>query len=475
MIKWLLNAIFLALLACAINRANASPPQIDDQARTGAPQGSPSGGKSQVRKPLFFDLRSYIKAVTAKDAGLVSDRLAEISAEDTTRSTVASYLPQLTGNGRISYFSGTPLLLIPELQQKGSNRQAQVNTNSESTAFDTAGVTLQMPFFKDGSFLGMNTAPAVKAKRAAERIASMNTRLASQVVVFSATSVFLAALSTYDDAEIRHERLAVIEKQTALVKEQAAHGLASPADAKAAEIVLTTSRQEYEVSQKRAEYAFAHVAYLLGVDDARTIRIDMTPPRACPLPEFDGVVLRMNTGHPLIGQQQALVDQVKAERDFARIQLWPSAKIETDYLAGGDVGMGVKSYFESGLVVHVPIFDFGELHYAAKAADHKVQEETEKLAKVRADLKEGLFEGFTQVEQATQAASRAAAVLADAEKAFARAKELASFGQIPKYEFIASELAFLMAKENQQQASYAVLLAYASLEKASGGQWQWFQ
>jgi outer membrane protein len=445
--------------------------------------------RSPVHKPDFsgayFDLKHYVSAALATDPGLIASRFAELSNQQETQSVRASYLPYLRGDGELGVLEGANRfgLFAPTSTQERVNTPAGQQFINEPQQFRTLGFdwysifgpTLTMPFFKDGSFLGINTPPAVNIKRAEGQALVARTRLDAQEVAFRATDLFLQAITTANQAKIMRDRLDWVQKQNDLVHEDAKYNLVSQADVIVADTQLAETKIEVLIAGQRAVDAFFRVGELLGIEDPRNIRINTQYPSSQPLPSFQSTVLKATQNHPRVAIQLAEANKAEADVAFKRAQLLPTGQLVSAYRFGNNLEEIGQARWTSFLALTAPIFDFGERYDALKAADLKLQEEQELIAKAHMEVRQAVFDAFSHLREVMQQQSAIVTLVAERQKTVDRLEELNKYQQAPVPELITAWLALLEAKRSEEAVHYAVLLASADLEKATGGQWKWMR
>jgi outer membrane protein TolC len=436
-------------------------------------------------KPIFYSLHGYIKAVLAQDPGLVATRLAQLSNQDEVRSTRASYLPHLSmranlgvvnGNSSFQFFRATtkPVTVkIPGTQATTTVSQPVEFKTINFGEFDSFGPNLTMPFFKDGTFLGINTPPAVNIKRAEGQILTARARSDEQEVIYRASDIYLRAISTGNQAMILKQHLDLVQKQTDIMHERAKYGLVSTADVTVADTKLAESQLELTDAMQLAISSFFRVAELVGLDGPSLLRIDTKYPETEPLPAFDGVVLRSNLNHPEIQAQVAEADKAKAEAALKRSQLLPSGEIQSSYRWGNNYVEPFQDRWVSLLSLTAPIFDFGDRYYASKAAEKKLEEENTAVAKVHDNVRQAIFDALTHLTNVREHEASDAVLVAERQRTVDRLNELAKFEMAPVPTLLQAQIDLLETKRVQEEDKLQVLLNSANLEKVSAGEWKW--
>jgi hypothetical protein len=447
---------------------------------------TPVSSKPTASKPLYFNLHGYIKAVLAQDPGLIAARFGEMSNEKDAQSLRAKFLPYLHGESYFGLLEGVDqfnLLGATTVEQRVHVQGSGVQTVTEPKTINThglegfaiAGPTLEMPFFKDGTFLGINTPPAVNAKRAEGQVLAATARLDALDVTYRATNLFLQAIASNNEAKILREHLDWLQKETDLVHEQAKYNLASPADVQLADTKLDESRLDVLLAEQRAVDAFLRTGELLGLEDPRLLRIDTKYPQAKPLPSFENTMFQTNFSHPRIEVQQAEAKKADAELALKRADLFPTGQIVSAYRFGSNLESVGEYKWLSFLSLSAPLFDFGSRYDAYRAAGLRLDEEKELIAKAHQVVRQEVFDAFTHLHEVLQTQTAVAILVADRQRIVDRLEELNKNQTAPIPELIKAHLALLEAKRSEEGVNFSVLLAAAELEKASGGAWTWMR
>jgi hypothetical protein len=481
-----LGAVALVALGTMVLQGGALANPPANGARKFA-QATPQPSKRTAGKALYFDLRSYIKAVLAQDPGLIASRLGQMSNEKEAESLRAKYLPYLRGNATIGVQEGVnnfnlfgPSTVEQRVRNPDTGAVETVNVTRPIhthglEGYSILGPTLEIPFFKDGTFLGINTPPVVNAQRAQGQVLAATARLDGQEVAYRATDLFLQAIATSNEAKIMRDRFDWLQKQTDLIHEMARYNLASPADVQVADTKLEEAKIDVMIVGQRAVDAFLRTGELLGLDDPRLLRIDTKYPQAKPLPSFDSTVLRTNLGHPRVEMQQAEAKKADAELALKRAQLFPTGEIVSAYRFGNNLDDVGEPRWLSFLSINAPIFDFGRRYDEFKAADLKLQEEKELIAKAHQQVRQEVFDAFTHLREVLETQTAIIALVADRQRIVDRWEELNKNQTAPIPELLKAHIDLLDAKRSEEAVAYAVLVASAALEKATGGEWQWIR
>jgi outer membrane protein TolC len=463
----------LLLALFGVGEVTASTPQATPRPPTPVLRASPVNPSQKQKssgRTVYYTLQKYIRAVVGQDAGLISARLEQMSNAEQVKSVRAQYLPHLNAVVDVGLVAGPQFL--PLVGQ--TSHVAKLRTVNAGV-YEVGGAALTMPIFKDGTFLGINTPPAANIKKAQGEILVAQSKLDALAVAYRATEVFLRAISSGNQVEILRQQFELVQKQTEIVEERARYNLVTAEDLAAAENKLKDSRLRFETGIDAAVDSFFRVAELVGIEDPRQVRIDTKYPNPAPLPKFDSMMLRINQGHPAIAAQEAAINEAKANLALKHAQLWPSSTVRATYRYGEDLSQIGQDQFVGILAFSAPIFDFGELHYAAKAADLSLQSQNEKLVKVHVDLRQSIFTDFTKIQSTTELVAYNSTTVIDEQRTVDRLLELAKYGQVAIPALLQAQVDLLDSKQIQQALTLQLFLDYAFLEQTTAGEWKWLR
>jgi outer membrane protein TolC len=296
--------------------------------------------------------------------------------------------------------------------------------------------------------------------------------LTEQSVIASATDTYLQAIKAAHVLELGERHFAVAQEEAARVENRATSSLATAEELGVARLLLSSSRASFEAARGEATYSFLAVAALLG-RDANTVRIQDTYPEAAPLPEFEKIAGISSVLHPRVQIQEANVREARANVELQRSRLLPSVTADSYDFQYGDFHADTANQWASVLIVHVPVFDFGEAYLATKSARIKLQAEIERRAAVEQDLKKELVDAVMNIKQAAGSFARAGGEVVEAQRVASRLEEQAKLDQALLGELNMSKLKLLEKKQDLEQARYELLRRYALFQEATGGQWKW--
>ncbi len=420
----------------------------------------------KVKPVVFLNLREYLATITAESPKILASRLDEAAAYYEARSTYSGYLPNLGFDSQVGYIHGRSLLGF----FNGLN--SVPSSTIPDRWFTQEGPGLNIPVFRDGSFLGINVPPEVERKRAERQIVKFKGSLEEQSVIVSATDAYLQAIKATHVLEFGTRHFALAQEEAERVENRAKSGLATAEELGVARLLLESSRASFEAARGEAIYSFLAVAALLG-RDAGTVRIQDSYPETAPLPDFDTIAGISSAQHPRVRMQEASIQGAKATVALQRSRMLPSVSAGSFDFQYGDFHGHAENEWVSVLTVHVPVFDFGEAYLATKSARLKLQAEIQRRLAVQQDLLKQLVDAVVQIKQSAGNFAKASGEVAEAQRVATRLEEQAKLDQALLGELNTANLKLLDKKEDLEQAHYQLLHRYALYQEAIGGQWKW--
>jgi outer membrane protein TolC len=456
------SPVRLALVACFV--LLPIPRQLC-AGQSGAVRSRERGSTVKVKPVVFLNLREYLATITAVSPNIISLRLDEAAAYYEAKSKYAGYLPQLGFDAGVGYIHGKSL-------RGFFNPFGGLPSSTGDRWFTQEGPGLTIPIYKEGSFLGINVPPEVARKRAETQVAKFKGSLTEQSVIRTATDAYLQAIKATHLMELRTRHFALAQEEDARVENRAGSALATAEELGVARLLLASSRASFEAARGEAIYSFLAVAALVG-RDAGTIRIQDSYPEAAPLPDFETIAGISSVQHPKVRMQEATVRGAQANVALQRSRLLPSVTADSYDFQYGDFHGDTANQWVSLLVVHVPVFDFGEAYLATKSARIKLQAEIEHRAAVQQDLLKELVDAVVQIKQSAGSLGKAGGEVVEAQRVATRLEEQAKLDQALLGELNTAKLKLLQKKEDLEQAQYELLHRYALYQEATGGQWKW--
>jgi outer membrane protein len=362
-----LSAIFVLVGALRAQQAAPSPGLTLSQAVEDALKNYPSIRMSQEQ-------------INAAAAGIQLARTAYLPRVDAlaqaNRATRNNVFGLLLPQGVIPSMSG-PVL----------------GTNNFGTAWGSAvGALVTWEPFDFG--LRQASVTAASVARVQQEAALKRTRFDVTVAAADAYVTLVAAQETVRAAQAGVERADVLSRTIgALVNAELRPG----ADASRAQAELAAARTQLIQAQQAVEVARANVSQFVGLEPAQ---ITVVAPRLLELPPEQTVVPLDTAANPLSVEQNAVVDQLRAQLKILERSYFPRFWLQGSAYArgtgaelngtnlGGLNGLGPTTQdYALGFSVTFPVFDLASIRAKEAGQSATVRAETARYQQIATDLK----------------------------------------------------------------------------------------
>lgn len=371
---------------------------------------------------------------------------------------------------------------VVRTQSSSTEVQAQSAPSSRRANFAPIGIQhidLNYALFQNGSILGLNDAPNVAAARAAKRQLEWTKTLDEEKVVFDLCNAFFIA-QWYQEKLARDEARVYFSKQRVeIVKLQFELQLKLAQDVELARAELTADEQALSSTRQSVHDSYAVLASLIGQPPGQVAQLERERPRFNTLPPLDALLKQASLRHPAIGVQETVVDIEAEKYRLAVAGLLPSANLSTSYAVGENLAhisstsTDTPMLYTAGLVVNVPIFDWGSQLAAVRESRLKVGAEQAREEQVKMSVATNLAKLYSAVHDLERQLASGVQARVNAGNAAALARQQRAAGNLDQLSLVEAETAFLNAEDAVENTLLAELEEYAALQNAAGGAWNW--
>lgn len=442
-----------------------------------------------MSKPL--DLSDCIALALDESPLLEASRLDVASAAEEARAARAQTLPNLSATANAQIFSGSPTSRFsivgigdtgigvaptprprpgPTIAPRDSSRSVDLGTVEAYSA------RLDYPLFKDGSILGLNTAPAEASKLARRRNLAWTSKLRREDVIARITDAFISTVSAENRAGFAERRVTLLQKQVDVTEEQQKQGLTLPIDLKLARSQLNGAHTLSSILRQQAVAGKIELARALGFESADDLRLSNELPEPPPPPRAEQILSSANLGkHPSLEVQKALIDQAHEDYRLEKFRLYPSVSLRGSAVHIDDFGSNGAEVYSGAISVDVPIFDFGAQQSATRAKLARYQAERARLGAVADDVTFEIVTIYQSIYVLSQNILSLQQEVAKADRDFQVTGSQEEQGIATPLTAIEKELRLIAKRDDLDGLQVRRLMLYAALQKASGGSWKWFQ
>lgn len=442
-----------------------------------------------LSKPL--DLHDCIALALDESPLLEASRLDVASATEEARAARGKTLPEITASANAQLFSGSPTgrfsivngdtgvgVPLPTPKPRPGPTPPPRNTSRtvDLGTVEAYSAHLAYPLFKDGSILGLNTAPAQAGKLARRRNLAWTSKLRREEVIARVTDAFITTVSAVNRAGYAERRVTLLQKQVDITDEQQKQGLTLPIDLKLARSQLSEAETLSTILRQQAVAGKIELARALGFESADELRLtnDLPEPPAPPRAE-EILSAATLSKHPSLEVQKAVIDQAQQDYRLERFRLYPSVNLQGSAVHIDDFGSSGAEVYSGAVSVDVPIFDFGAQMSTTRAKLAKYQAERARLASVADDVTFEIVTIYQSIYVLSQNILSLQQEVAKADRDFQVIGSQQQAGISPPLTAIEKELHLIDRRDNLDGLEVRRLMLYAALQKAAGGAWKWIQ
>lgn len=432
-------------------------------------------------KPL--DLKDCITLALDDSPLLEASRLDVASATEEARAARAQALPSITGNASATVFSGSPTskfavvnqgttIIVPRNIDNPNNRSRSV----DNAAVEVYSAQLAYPLFRDGSILGLNTAPAEASKLARRRNLAWTSKLRREDVIARITDAFITTVSAENRAGFAERRVNLLQQQVSITEEQQKQGLTLPIDLKLARSQLSGALTLSTILRQQAVAGKIELARALGFESANQLKLSNELPEPPPPPRAEDILSTSAlANHPSLEVQKALIDEARQDYRLERFRLYPSVTLRGTAVHIDDFGGSNSDVYSGTVTVDVPIFDFGAQMSNTRAKLFKYKAERARLASVTDDVTFEIVHIYQSIYILSQNILSLQQEVAKADRDLQVTGSQQQAGISPPLTAIEKELHLISKRDDLDGLQVRRLTLYAALQKAAGGAWKWIQ
>jgi len=421
-----------------------------------------------------LSLNDCIALALNESPALEGSRLDVASATEEARAARDQALPQITGRASYELFSGSPTSKF-SIVDAGTGIGIGANQVVGLGAVEIYSAHLSYPLFRDGSILGLNTAPAEASKLARRRNLAWTSRLRREDVIARITDAFITTVSAENRAGYAERRVKLLQQQVDITREQQKQGLTLPIDLKLAQSQLSGAETLSKILRQQAVAGKIELARSLGFDSPNEFNLSSELPEP-PEPPSAELLLGPNLSqHPSLEVQKAVIDQARQDYRLEHFRLYPSVTLEGSAVHIDDFGSNNAAVYTGIVSVNVPIFDFGAQQATTRARLAKYQAERARLSSAADDVTFEIVTIYQSIYVLSQNILSLQEEVAKADRDVQVTSSQQQQGIATPLSAIEKELRLIAKRDDLDGLEVRRLMLYAALQKASGGSWKWYK
>ncbi len=411
---------------------------------------------------------------------LEASRLDVASATEEARAARAQNLPQITGSAGYQLFSGSPTSKFSIVDTgvvggAGGGVGVSANRTVDLGAVQIYSARLSYPLFRDGSILGLNTAPEEAGKLARRRNLAWTSRLRREDVIARITDAYISTVSAENRAGFAERRVKLLGQQVEVTQEQEKQGLTLPIDLKLARSQLSGAQTLSKILRQQAVAGRIEMARALGFTSPEELHLSSALPEPPEPPSAELLLGNSLDQHPSLQVQKAVIDQAKADYRLERFRLYPSVTLQGSAVHIDDFSPGGAEVYSGAVAVNVPIFDFGAQISTTRAKRSKYEAERSRLSSVTDDVTFEIVNIYQSIYVLSQNILSLQQEVAKADRDLQVTASQQQQGITPPLTAIEKELHLISKRDDLDGLQVRRLMLYAALQKAAGGAWKWIQ
>ena len=434
-----------------------------------------AGEANAVATTSALTLRECIALALDESPVLEASRLDVASATESARAARGEALPKITAIGSAQLFSGSPTSRFSIVNLGDTGVGVTSSRAVDLGAVEVYSANLSYPLFRDGSIMGLNTAPQEASQLARRRNVAWTSRLRREDVIARVTEAFISTVSAENRAGFAERRVKLLREQVNITQEQEKQGLTLPIDLKLAKNQLGGAETLATILRQQAVAGKIGLARALGFNSPSELRLSHELPEPPEPPSAELLLGPLLSQHPSLEVQKAVIDQARQEYRLERFRLYPSVTLQGSAVHIDDFGSSGAEVYTGAVSVNVPIFDFGAQQATTRSRLAKYQAERARLSAVTDNVAFEILTIYQSIYVLSQNILSLQEEVAKADRDLQVTGSQEEQGIAAPLTAIEKELRLIAKRDDLDGLQVRRLTLYAALQKASGGSWKWFK
>ena len=327
-----------------------------------------------------------------------------------------------------------------------------------------AGVSLRIPLYQGGR-LEKN----VDIAKITKLITEGNFRQGRQELVYNLTSTYCKILELEALLKAREQMVTQLEEHRRVTEQFVRAGSSARVNLMKTDVELAHARQQMLAAQNAIAATYALLRTLMGADETYpqfTIAGEPLFLKAQAL-EAEGVQIALQQ-RPEYQKARTQAELQQARLELARGKRLPSLDLAGEFTERAGDSFSFKDNWNVGLRLSYPLFDGGITRAEIKKGKTELERSQEELRALRLLIVQEVKQAFLAVADAEKRVSVSKEAISAAEENLRVEQLKYETGDGTTKDVIDAQTALLRANTDWHQASYDLLTAQASLEKALG-------
>jgi outer membrane protein TolC len=410
-------------------------------------------------------LQSCIDVAFANHPLLKAGEARQLAARSQVEVKVAERQPTLDLEGESGYLAGkatTPFAAISGTTEEG------IPDRRVSGGYYQATVGLQVPLFKEGTFVGQ-TAGAVRQARLKVAEEDWATEFLRLQVALNVAESYVQVLKQSQASRIHGSIVASVEAGHRLVLSQFKQDLISRNDLLIAEVRLAAAKRDLALTHLDLQKSQKNLVSSMGlVDTVPVIDLEDLQEPSTPLLPLESLVAMARQHHPALRARHLKVQEELEEVGRIRSEQYPSLSFKTRYGFVDAFEGRPNDQWTAAVNVKVPIFDFGLIRKKAEVARAKAMEEERLMLDFQRDIEQQLTERYTFLQHLEEQFGLLKTQIEQAQEELKLNHAMFHQQLVPELTVLTAETALLKLQLELSEAQYDRKLAHIQLGLISG-------
>jgi len=417
-------------------------------------------------------LQDCINMALGESPLMEASRFDLLAATEEMNAARAMTLPRLYGEVTPEVFSGGQTSAFSILTASDTGR-----TKTVTGGLGIFDARLSYPLFRDGSILGLNVndAPAISLKRAQAEALAWTIHLKREDVIYRIADVFISTVSAQNRTSLVDREVMLLERSVGNIQEQLKQGLKLSIDLKVAQEQLNGARALAKIIRSQVVAGEKEIARMLALPSLTGDRLSSILPDPPEPPRADQLLGILLNQHPSLRVQRAIANKAREDYRLERFRLYPSVSLDGTALGAQDFDGPGNHIYTGAVIVDMPIWDFGAQRATVRSKMATYKAEEARVGAVAEDVTDQIAKTYEQIEALSLHIVTLQQDVAEADRNFkiAAAQQQQGGGQPLVTDEL--EIRLLGKRDELEEFQARLLVAYAAMQKASGGLWKWIR
>jgi outer membrane protein len=323
-------------------------------------------------KPVY-NLSACIAEAVKNNPMLLSAESSKQSANSVLNYQKSLFYPLIEFNIGSGYLSGEP---NSPFAATTNRTEEELRVRHVSRAYYFTGLTLNYPIYKEGVMFGIH-APSVKKSEAQLGVASNNTNVIRDEILYRITEAYLNVLKGRADIKTHEENVNYLQSNYDMSLSKYKLTLLTREDLLKAESQLVTARENLANMKNSLMQKQVELAYWMGIDPLTEFEVADSVDNdfyyiSIPISNIKEMIERAYEKNSLIQLKNEEVKAAKEELSIAEKIGYPNIVLTSNISTADDFNPPGRTMFHTFLELRMPVFDFGRKKYSVEEARHKL-------------------------------------------------------------------------------------------------------